>query len=415
MAKKKQKVVAVKYTGIPELKNYLVERYKADTERIKDNPKDKRTSHILIGPPGIGKTQVIYEAGSKVAKEMGLEFVEYYEPIFFDLWSNKLTQKGQDVLDNPEKYFVYFTYALNLAEPTDLTGNPKEIAELSITRYLPHFWVKLNYLCPGFTVLDDFLDTQREDTLSSGYRVALDKVFGFTPIHRDRVIIATANTPEYSSLSRPMPVPLATRWEVHSVASPTVDEWNAWMQMVYQGKYDLSATGFLKATEDEGNLLKLPAEPETTKAYACPRSWAALARAIYFGPVDVEGVIGPEVGQKYMAFRAIKVDIEQLMQDPAQWGSLEYDAKYMACILLSSWVSQHGDADYSKSFQLVDAITDDSREHFAITCQTMKSSALARYLAKLRNYDKKYAKLALNIIKNRYSIVKARREAETGA
>ena len=413
MAKKgKQEAVLVKYARIPELESYLVERYKADTERIKENGSDKRTSHILIGPPGIGKTQVCYEAGRSVAKETGKEFVEYFETVFFDLWSNKLTAKGQAIINDPEKYFVYQTYALNLAEPTDLTGNPKEVPELAVTRYMPQFWVKLSNICPGFTVLDDFLDTQREDTLSAGYRVALDKVFGFVPVHQDRVIIATANTPEYSSLSRSMPVPLATRWEVHSVASPTVDEWNAWMQAKYHDKYDLTSYAFLKATEDEGNLLKLPDEPETTKAYPCPRSWKELARTLYFGPVDVEGTIGPEIGQKYMAFRSIKVDVDQLLKDPAQWASLEYDSKYMVCILLSSWIGQHGDADYPQSFPLIDAITDSSKEFFAVACQTMKASSLTRYLMGLKTHNKKYAKLALDILKNRYEVVKARKEAE---
>jgi hypothetical protein len=409
--KAKPETALVKYTRIPELKSYLVERYRADTERIKENPSDKRTSHILIGPPGVGKTLACYEAGQAVAKETGRTFIEYFETVFFDLWSNKLTAEGQAVINDPEKYFVYQTYPLNLAEPTDLTGNPKEVPELTVTRYLPQFWVKLSNICPGFTVLDDFLDTQREDTLSAGYRVALDKVFGFVPVHRDRVIIATANTPEFSSLSRSMPVPLATRWEVHSVAPPTVDEWNAWMQETYHGKYDLTAYGFLKATEDEGNLLKLPDEPETTKAYPCPRSWKELARTLYFGPVDVEGTIGPEVGQKYMSFRAIKVDVDQLMRDPTQWAPLEYDSKYMVCILLSSWISQHGDTDYPQSFPLIDAMTDSSKEFFAVACQTMRSSSLTRYLMGLKSYNKKYAKLALDILKNRYEVVKARKEA----
>ena len=373
----KKKFEAVRASTASQIKEYLINRYLSDSERIKDG-KETRTSHILIGPPGVGKTRAVMEAGQEIARRTGREFLVYDDRKFFDLWSGELTELGQRVLEEPERYFVNVVFPLNLAEPTDLTGIPQVVGSLGIVRFYPHFWIKICAVTPGFLVLDDFLDTQREDTLSVGYRVILDKVLGFTPMHRDRAVIATSNTPEHSSLSRLMPVPLATRWEVHEISAPSVDEWEEWMKATFGEGWDKRIYAFLKAFEAEGSILKLPSEPETAKPYPCPRSWTEVARGLHFGPVDVDGLVGPEWGQKLRAFLSVEVNVEELMEAPEKWGQLEYDAKCMACCMLASWLQ--GGGEIPKALPLLKAISGDSREFLAILGRMVSEGILTKLI-----------------------------------
>jgi hypothetical protein len=367
----------VRVSTATQIRNYLVERYDADTKRVMDG-KEMRTAHILIGPPGVGKTRAVAEAGQEIARRTGRKFIVYDDKEFFDVVTGELTELGQSVLADPERYFINVVFPLNLAEPTDLTGIPQMDQKLFITRFYPHFWVKLCGMTPGILVLDDFLDTQRDDTLSAGYRVILDKVLGFIPMHRDRMVVATSNTPEHSSLSRLMPVPLATRWEIHEISVPSLDEWISWMDTTFGSDgYDNRVMGFLMKFDAEGALLKLPSEPETSHPYPCPRSWTDLARALRFGPADVDGIIGPEWGQKFRAFLATDVSIEDLIKAPGEWKRLQYDAKCMAICLLASWLGKN---DAKEALPLAEAILQDSKEFVAFLAKLCPLNALTKMI-----------------------------------
>ncbi|MEM4972905.1 MAG: hypothetical protein QXR87_04235 [Candidatus Hadarchaeales archaeon] len=344
---------------VPALRDYLVRCYLDESKMLQNNPEDVRTAHMLLGPPGIGKTQAAYEAAKIIAGEVGKTFLVYYDSLLFD--AKGRGAEIEKVLSDPEGYFVYTVFPVNLAEPTDFLGIPVANGELGVTLYRPHLWVKIQHLTPGILVLDDFLDTQREDTLSAAYRVMLEKVMGFLPLHRDRMIIATSNTPEYSSLSREMPTPLVTRMEIHEVAPPTVDEWAEWMRARYGNNWDKRVYAFLKARESEGLILKLPDSPQTNKPYPCPRSWTRLARRLYFGEVDVEGTIGAEIGQQFVAFANLQMNIEDLIGDPEKWDTLNYDSKFMAALLLASWMNQHQN-DLSSAVPLLTKMVGDTKE-----------------------------------------------------
>jgi len=265
--------------------------------------------------------------------------------------------------------------------------------------------VKLLHLCPGFFVLEDFLDTQRDDVLSAGYRVALDKELGYIPLNKDMMVAATSNTPEFSSLSRAMPAPLANRWEDHSVDSPTVDEWNAWMAARYADRWDKRCYVFNKRFESDGYFLKVPDEPETTKNFPTPRTWTQLARNTYYSCSSPDALLGPEVGQKFRAFCDINVDIEELIADPAPWGKLDLDAKYMAGAMLASWFGKTPKEKLHESFNLIDTISDDSREYLVLVFQCTKVSALSRLFSQLFPYAKKYEKIAKQTLKDHTEVL----------
>jgi len=373
---------------IPQIRDYLVDLYIAESEIP-----DPRSAVMLLGPPGIGKTRATCEAAQILAKKLNRKFVEYDDFI------------AEDILQAPDQYFVYHSLPLVECEPTDLSGYPR-LDKNGNARYFPFLWIEVMRKCPGVLMLDDFLDVQRPDLFSAAYKLTLERRAGFARLHDGVMIVAASNTPEHSSLSNAMPNPLANRFGIHPADAPTVDEWRNWMLATYGEKWDKTSYIFLKRFESEGVILKVPAEPETTHNFATHRSWTKMAVLSHRGVFEPEAYLGPEVGQKYRAFKAINVDIDEIIADPERWGKLDLDAKYMMCAMLSSWLDQQPKEKLPKSFPLVDAITAESREFFVLVCQCAKVSTLSRMFPLLSAHDKKYERLAKQTLKDRAKVLK---------
>lgn len=72
----------------PKAKSYLVNHYREWETR--------QTATMLLGPPGIGKSQAVYEAAESIANELGREPVMYSDEV------------GREILnsDEDDEYFV---------------------------------------------------------------------------------------------------------------------------------------------------------------------------------------------------------------------------------------------------------------------------------------------------------------------
>jgi hypothetical protein len=379
---------------IPQVRDYLVNLYLAEG-KIAEEMKGAeyvRSSVMLLGQPGIGKTVSYKEAARVLAKALGRTFIEYDDFV------------AEEILADPDKYFVYHSLPLVECEPTDISGHPR--LENGHAKYFPFLWMIVMQKCPGLLVLDDFLDVQRPDLFSAAYKVTLERRFGFLKYNDGVMVVAASNTAEYSSLSNALPDPLANRFDIRTVDPPTVDEWMSWMMATFGDKWDKTCYMFLKRFESEGYILKVPSEPETTENFPTHRSWTRVAVLSHQGVFEPEGHLGPEIGEKFRAFKAISVDIAELIAEPERWEKLELDAKYMACAMLSSWLDQQKKEDLPKSFPLLDAITADSREYFILICQCAKVSTLSKMFPQLFAHSKKYEKLARGTLKDRTEVLK---------
>ena len=382
---------------IPQVRDYFVNLYLTES-KVSEQMKNSgikgwvRSSGMLLGPPGIGKTVSFVEAAHIIAKALGRTFVEYDDFI------------ADEILKNPDKYFVYHSLPLVECEPTDISGYPR--LENGHAQYFPFLWMIVLQKCPGMLVLDDFLDVQRPDLFSAAYKVTLERRFGFLKYHDDVMVVAASNTSEHSSLSSALPVPLANRFDIIPVDAPTVDEWKSWMSATYGDKWDKVSYTFLKRFENEGYILKVPPEPETTQNIPTHRSWTRVAVLSHYGVFEPEGHLGPEIGQKFRAFKAINIDITDLIANPERWEKLDLDAKYMACAMLSSWLDQQQKDKLSTGFPLLDAITAESREYFILICQCTKVSTLSRMFPLLFAHSKKYEKFARGTLKDRTEVLK---------
>ena len=328
-----------------QVKSFLLRLYRSQRGT-------RRTSVLLLGGPGIGKTTAVEEAARELASGAGREFVDY---------DDRLADK---ILSDPEKYFVFHNLPLVGTEPVDLTGHPR--LDDGRVKYMPLAWAEVMYRCPGMLFLDDFLDTQRPDVMSAAYRITLERRIGYVRLHPDVQVVAASNTPEYSVLSQMMPSPLANRMIIISVDPPTVREWANWMDRVHGDRWDRRVLAFLMRFEDY--LFHPPKEPETLQEFGSPRSWTALALALASGMEGsevYEGFVGPELAVKLKAFLETRVDLEELLRHPEKWRALSVDGKYMVCTMLAHFLRR--EEKVREAIPLLTEMYNDGREWLVST------------------------------------------------
>ena len=76
---------------VGKLKNKLIELYESDPQ----------TAVLLLGAPGIGKSETVREVAQEIAKREGKKFVEYSDDVAYE------------ILQQPEKYFLLVDFRLS--------------------------------------------------------------------------------------------------------------------------------------------------------------------------------------------------------------------------------------------------------------------------------------------------------------
>lgn len=345
-----------------EIKEFLKNLYEKE--------KTERTSVLLLGGPGIGKTTAVLETAQEIAETKNKIFVEYDDA------------KAEKILQSPEKYFVFHNLPLVGCEPSDLTGIPR-LADDAV-RYYPLLWAKVMNKCAGFLFLDDFLDVQRADIFSASYRIFLERRIGYTYLNNDVQIVGASNTPDYSSLTQMMPAPLANRMCIVEITRPTVDEWAEWMNKKYQDKWNKKIYAFLKSFEEEGEdyLYKPPKENETIMPYPTPRSWSNVGKLNEDKIEVLKGFVGEEMAQKFKAFTQLNLDITDLIANPYKFNELNTDAQYMATLMLASALSKEI-TSISTCMNLLNTIVQKSREMLVLLVISLPKEKRRKILNKM--------------------------------
>jgi len=353
---------------VSKLEDYLFNLYRTGV----------RFSVLLLGAPGIGKSYSVYSLAKKIAKAMNREFVEYDDDMALTM------------LNNPDRYFTLVDFRLTETEPSDLLGLPRDIN--STVMYKPLLWARTLSKVPGILFLDELTNVQRLDIISAAYKLIFDRRAGFTTFNKDVMIIAAGNRPQESSIANMLPTPLISRMIVVEVDPPSVDDWKDFMVRTYRDEWDARVYAFLKRFEDEHYLIRIPKVAETLDAYPTPRTWSALSLLMKKGMDDAEtitGLVGKEVGTKLSAFLKVNVDVDDLIREPERFHDLELDGKYMASVMLASWISKNI-RSVSRCFRLIDEMSKESREFLVLTCISMNRNKLVHFLKELFRYSRVY-------------------------
>jgi hypothetical protein len=241
-------------------------------------------------------------------------------------------------------------------------------------------------------ILDELTNVSRPDVLSASFKIFYDRRTGGMIFHPNVMIISCGNKPEHSSVANALPAPLVSRMGIYEVSAPRVDDWAKYMAEAYGDDWDNRIYAFLKKFEDESYLIKLPKDPETLDPYPVPRSWSRLSFLMAMIGANKETMaayVGGEAAQKLDSFLKVNIDIEDLIKKPAQWKTINVDAKYMASIMLSTWLSKNK-KKIKQSFKLIDEMAADSKEFVTLAATPMKKSDLIKFLTELFQYSQEY-------------------------
>jgi MoxR-like ATPase len=321
-------------------------------------------SLLFIGEPGVGKSETARRVAMELAKELGLEFLEF-------TGINTLRK----VVEKPYGYFVYVDLRLTSMEPADITGIPRSLAILTrrerggraselleelrrilgsarASDYVPFAWALVLKLTPGILNLEELSNVQREDMMSAVYQLALDKRAGELYFSKGTLVIALGNPRGWSSIARELPTPLLNRFLAFEVAPPSIDEWIDYMNRVYGDKYYRGVADFLRAfpeyftarpgREERGGQGQEQEVTATAVIFAkpggltpndqipTPRSWTNLAVSIYrmfnLGSEDARRTFTECLSKLGDAYMQNQFSIEHLGYPPSRLAEVDRGA-----------------------------------------------------------------------------------------
>jgi MoxR-like ATPase len=345
---------------------------------------------LLIGAPGIGKTEIIMQKAQEEAKVLGKTFVDLREA------SDQLIE---DIFKNPSKYYVYLRVVAPHVFPEDL-GIPRE--RLQYVEFLPPKLLKVMTLPEIYGVLfiDEITNVQRDDQISMYYSLILEKEAGFQlRLSRNVKIILAGNPPEWSEIVRPLPKPLRNRMTIIEVSAPTVDEWIKYMHTRYGDRWEKLCGAYLKVYPED--LIKPPQNDFDN--YPTPRSWTQLAVKLYelkndgvnegFLEEIVVGSIGKEVGSKFLALYKTKIDVESALREleanPEKFDEYSVNAK----ILIASALSQRSAEELKKRYsKLLEYLLNKHREFLVIVIVMMSKEKKRAFATAFPEITRKLAK-----------------------
>ncbi|MEM1798264.1 MAG: MoxR family ATPase [Candidatus Jordarchaeales archaeon] len=324
-------------------------------------------SLLLLGPPGVGKSETVRRVAEKLAERMGLRFVELVDEVEVD----------GDV-------FLFYDLRLTEVEPTDLVGFPV-VGDCVV--YKPLKWAVLFSRHPGVLFLDELTNVNREDVLTAAYRIIHERRVGDVRFHPGVWVIAAGNVPEHSSVARMLPAPLVNRMIVVKFPVPSIDEWARYMDEKYGQEWDRRVLAYLKVFPRD--FLHVPGS-ETLDNFPTPRSWTEVALflpKVWGDPHAVNvlcrGCLGESVGGKFLAFLKMEVpDIDEILEKPQVFGKLGVEQRHLLCTALADWLKADFNRRAVRALPLLKLMLSESREMFMFLASVMGK----RYAEKLYRF-----------------------------
>jgi hypothetical protein len=328
---------------------------------------------LLLGAPGIGKTEIVKQKAQEEARKAGKEFVDLRERI------------PRDIFERSEHYYVFYRIVAPHVFPEDLALPraydrfveflpPKVLSVLSIPSI------------EGVLFIDELTNVQRDDQMSMFFSLILEKEAGWVLKLSDGIkIVAAANTSEWSEIARALPKPLRNRMTVIAVDPPTVDEWINYMHEKYGDQWDTIVAAYLKVYEQD--FIKAPAEDDGFSAFPTPRSWTNLAVMLKrfenadqeFKEEVVAGNVGKEVATRFIALMNTRIDVkatlEELKVRPERFRSMKVNERLLVLNAFAS-VNQDKFAEYEK---FVEYLANSDRDYLIIAIALMDRNRKIRF------------------------------------
>jgi len=303
-------------------------------------------SLYLWGTTGIGKSQTVEKVSIENAKELGRKFV---------VWHKLSKSEKQEVLDNPEPYYVLIDKRLSQMDPSDLRGLPSLNGQETV-EWKPPMWLKTisNPKARGVLFLDE-INLSPPSLQASAYQIINDHALDELSISQGVSVIAAGNRKSDRANTFEIPKPLQNRFGHVILKVPHVDDWITW---AIEHNIDDRIITFLKFMN--GALFRF--DPDSKEhAFPTPRSWGEFCDKLIKGKPDktepqrklikqlASSAIGSGTAIEFVAFLKLRenIDLKKILNNPDEVSKIkQLDLKYSLISLLSEW--------YQKNFKATD-------------------------------------------------------------
>lgn len=294
----------------------------------------------LTGTVGIGKSVSVFEQSVAIGEEEKREFID---------WNRVDKATKDEVIANPDKYFVFMDIRLSQFDATDLKGLPKIDQDAKVCEWLIQNWLFcLTDERIKAVVFFDEMNLSPPSVQASAYQIIRDRCMGDVKLGDNVAIISAGNSIEDRANVYEMAKPLCNRFLHATLLPPDVESWTEW---AINNNVDARVIAFLQFKPDR--LFDFDAD-SPDNAFPTPRAWAEyVTKAIdgidHNNPIFqkfVASCVGTGVSVEFTAFQKLKetIDFKAILEHPEKIQQIEQlDIQYSLIAIVEEWFNKNCD------------------------------------------------------------------------